>query len=465
MFVDFFIRRPVFATVCALLIILAGAVTIPTLPVAQFPDLAPPQVNVGSFYNGANAQTVETSVTTPLEQQINGVQGMKYMTSSSGNDGSSGITVTFDITRNIDLAAVDVQNRVNQALGRLPNEVKTTGISITKSSSNFVFGAGVYSDHGQYSSLFLSNYIDIYVRDALKRVPGVADVENFGERKYSMRLWLDPLRMAARGLTATDILSALTEQNVQVASGQVGQPPSRPDQSYQISVRAAGRLGEPSEFENIILKTGTDGNLVRVRDVGRAELGAEDYSSVLRFDGHDAVGFGVTQLPSANALAVDKAAKAELLRLSKHFPPGIKYAVAFDSTTVVGESIKDVLITLIRAICLVVIVIYLFLQDWRSTFIPAITIPVSLIGTFIFVKLFGFSINTLTLFGITLATGLVVDDAIVVIENVERHITEGITEPHNAAFVAMQEVAGGGLAATPGVGLGFVPVGAVPGGQ
>ena len=463
MFVDFFIRRPIFATVCALLIILAGAVTIPTLPVAQFPDLAPPQVNVASFYNGANAQTVETSVTTPIEQQINGVEGMKYMTSSSGNDGSSNINVTFDITRNIDLAAVDVQNRVNQALGRLPNEVKTTGISITKSSSNFVFGAGVYSEHGEYSSLFLSNYIDLYVRDALKRVPGVADVQNFGERKYSMRLWLDPLRMAARGLTATDILSALTEQNVQVASGQVGQPPSRPDQSYQISVRAVGRLVEPSEFENIILKTGTDGNLVRVRDVGRAELGAEDYSSVLRFDGHDAVGFGVTQLPSANALAVDKAAKAELERLSKRFPPGIKYAVAFDTTSVVGESIKDVLYTLLEAIILVVLVIFIFLQDWRSTFIPAITIPVSLIGTFAFVKILGFSINTLTLFGLTLATGLVVDDAIVVIENVQRHITEGISEPHNAASIAMKEVAGAVVATSLVLVAVFVPVAFFPG--
>ena len=463
MFVDFFIRRPIFATVCALLIILAGAVTIPTLPVAQFPDLAPPQVSVGSYYNGANAQTVETSVTTPLEQQINGVEGMKYMTSSSGNDGSSNINVTFDITRNIDLAAVDVQNRVNQALGRLPNEVKTTGISITKASSNFVFGAGVYSEHGEYSSLFLSNYIDLYVRDALKRVPGVADVQNFGERKYSMRLWLDPLRMAARGLTATDILSALTEQNVQVASGQVGQPPSRPDQSYQISVRAVGRLVEPSEFENIILKTGTDGNLVRVRDVGRAELGAEDYSSVLRFNGHDAVGFGVSQLPSANALAVDKAAKVELERLSKRFPPGIKYAVAFDTTSVVGESIKDVLYTLIEAIILVVLVIFVFLQDWRSTFIPAITIPVSLIGTFAFVKILGFSINTLTLFGLTLATGLVVDDAIVVIENVQRHITEGISEPHNAASIAMKEVAGAVVATSLVLVAVFVPVAFFPG--
>jgi HAE1 family hydrophobic/amphiphilic exporter-1 len=463
MFVDFFIRRPVFATVCALLIILAGAVTIPTLPVAQFPNLAPPQVSVSTFYNGANAQSVETSVTTPIEQAINGVEGMKYMTSTSGNDGSSGINVTFDITRNIDLAAVDVQNRVNQTLGRLPNEVKTAGITISKSSSNFVFGAGVYSEHGEYDSLFLSNYIDLYVRDALKRVPGVADVQNFGERKYSMRLWLDPLRMAARNLTATDILSALTEQNVQVSAGQVGQPPSLAGQSYQISVRAVGRLVEPAEFENIILKTGTDGNLVRLRDVGRAELGAEDYSSNLRFNGHDAVGFGITQLPGANALSVDKAAKAELQRLSKHFPPGIKYAVAFDTTTVVGESIKDVLYTLLEAIVLVVLVIFVFLQDWRSTFIPAITIPVSLVGTLAFIKILGFSINTLTLFGLTLATGLVVDDAIVVIENVQRHITEGISESHNAASIAMKEVAGAVVATSLVLVAVFVPVAFFPG--
>src|ERR1700689_404110 len=463
MFVDFFIRRPIFATVCALLIILAGAVTIPTLPVAQFPDLAPPQVGVGAFYNGANARAVETSVTTPLEQAINGVEGMKDMTSSSGNDGSSGISITFDISRNIDLAAVDVQNRVNQALGRMPNEVKTTGISVSKSSSNFVFGAGVYAEHGEYDSLFLSNYMDLYVRDALKRVPGVADVQNFGERKYSMRLWLDPLRMAARNLTATDILSALTEQNVQVSAGQVGQPPSIKGQSYQISVRAVGRLVEPSEFENIILKTGTDGTLVRLRDVGRAELGAEDYSSNLRFNGHDAGGFGVTQLPGANALTVDKAAKAELLRLSRHFPPGIKYAVAFDTTSVVGESIKDVLYTLLEAIGLVVLVIFIFLQDWRSTFIPAITIPVSLIGTLAFVKILGFSINTLTLFGLTLATGLVVDDAIVVIENVQRHITEGISEPHNAASIAMREVAGAAIATSLVLVAVFIPVAFFPG--
>ncbi len=463
MFVNFFIRRPVFATVCALLIILGGAIAIPTLPIAQFPNLAPPQVVVSSNYIGANAQAVESAVTIPLEQAINGSPGMKYISSSSGNDGTSQIIVTFDVTRDVDLASVDVQNRVSQALGRLPNAVKNTGIIITKQSSGFVFGAGVYSETGQYDSLFMSNYLDVYVRDALKRVKGVGDAFIFGERKYAMRLWLDPSRLAQRGLTATDVVNALEEQNVLVAAGQVGQPPAQNGQAYEISVRTVGRLTEPTEFENIILKTGTDGTLVRLKDVGHAELGAENYGSLLRYNGHDAVGIAVTQLPGANALDVDRAAKAELAELSKGFPPGLKYAVAFDTTTVIGESIRDVMITLLQAILLVLLVMYLFLQEWRSTIIPAVTIPVSLIGTFIFVKLLGFSINTLTLFGITLATGLVVDDAIVVVENVERHIMEGITEPHNAAFVAMKEVTGAIIATSLVLVSVFVPVALFPG--
>ena len=463
MFVDFFIRRPVFATVCALLIILGGAIAIPSLPIAQFPDLAPPQVVVSSGYIGANAQTVESAVTIPLEQAINGVPGMTYISSSSGNDGTSAIIVTFDTTRNIDLAAVDVQNRVNQALGRLPNEVKNTGIIITKQFSGFVLAAGLYGDKGQYDSLFISNYLDVYVKDALKRVPGVGDATLFGERKYAMRLWLDPSKLAARGLTASNVIAALQEQNVQVAAGQVGQPPARTGQAYQISVRAIGRLSEAKEFDNIILKTGTDGTLVRLKDIGRAELGAENYGTILRFNGHDSMGIAISQLPGANALDVDRGVKQELERLAKSFPPGLQYAIAFDTTEVIGESIRDVLITLLEAIVLVVLVIYIFLQDWRTTFIPAITIPVSLIGTFIFVKLLGFSINTLTLFGITLATGLVVDDAIVVIENVERHIVEGISEPHNAASVAMKEVAGAVIATSLVLVSVFVPVALFPG--
>ncbi|MBZ5570970.1 MAG: multidrug efflux RND transporter permease subunit [Acidobacteriia bacterium] len=463
MFVDFFIRRPVFATVCALLIILAGAVVIPTLPVAQFPDLAPPQVSVNSAYIGASAQTVESAVTIPLEQQINGAEGMKYLTSSSGNDGTSSITATFDLTRDADLAAVDIQNRVNTAQGRLPAAVKATGVTVAKSSQNFVFGAAVYSPDGRYTPLFMSNYLDVYVRDTLKRVPGVADVFVFGERKYSMRLWLDPVRMASRGLTATDAVNALQEQNVEVAAGQVGQPPIRTGQQFQISVRAIGRLSEPAQFENIIVKTNADGTLVRLKDVGRAELGAEDYGSDLMYNGHESVGIGLTQLSTANALEVDRRALAELARLSKRFPPGMVYENAFDTTDAVGESIKDVLSTLLEAIVLVILVIFIFLEDWRSTIIPSVTIPVSLIGTFAFVKLLGFSVNTLTLFGITLATGLVVDDAIVVIENIERHIQEGEHSPSKAAAAAMREVTGAVIATSLVLVAVFVPVAFFPG--
>src|ERR1700690_1587420 len=463
MFVDFFIRRPVFATVCALLIILAGAVCIPTLPVAQFPNLAPPQIAVSSAYVGASAQTVETAVTVPLEQQINGAEGMKYVTSTSSSNGASEITATFDLERDPDLAAVDIQNRVNTAQGRLPNAVKATGITITKASNNFVLGAAVFSPEKRYTPLFMSNYLDVYVKDSLKRVPGVADVIIFGERKYSMRLWLDPVRMAGRGLTASDAVSALQEQNVDVAAGQVGQPPIKAGQEFQISVRAIGRLSEASQFESIILKTNADGTLVRLKDVGRAELGAEDYSSDLMFNGYNAVGIDVTQLSSANALEVDRLVLAELDRLSQHFPPGMRYQNAFDTTEAVGESIRDVLTTLLEAIVLVILVIFIFLQNWRSTVIPAVTIPVSLIGTFAFVKLLGFSVNTLTLFGITLATGLVVDDAIVVIENIERHIQEGERDTHKAASVAMSEVAGAVIPTSLVLVAVFVPVAFFPG--
>ncbi len=463
MFVEFFIRRPVFAIVCAMLIILAGAAVIPTLPIAQFPDLAPPQVAVSSFYTGASAQTVESAVTIPLEQQINGAEGMKYMTSTSGNDGSSNILTTFDLTRNPDLATVDIQNRVNTALGRLPGAVKAVGITTAKSSQNFVFGAAVISDNNRYSTLFMSNYLDVYVRDVLKRIPGVAGVDIFGERKYSMRLWLDPARMAGRGLTAPDVVSALSEQNVEVAAGQVGQQPAISGQQYQVSVRAVGRLSEAAQFDNIILKTNADGTLVRLKDVGRAELGAEDYASDLQFNGQDAVGIGVTQLSTANALDVDRRAIAELDRLSKSFPPGMHYKLAFDTTDAVGESIRDVLFTVGSAILLVILVIFIFLGDWRTTMIHFIATPVSLIGTFAFVKLLGFSINTLTLFGITLATGLVVDDAIVVIENIERHIAGGEHDSHKAAAAATTEITSAVIATSLVLVAVFVPVAFFPG--
>ena len=463
MFVDTFIRRPILATVCSLVIVLAGALAIPTMPVAQFPNVAPPTVSVTSVYTGANAETVETAVTTPLEQAINGVEGMLYMSSSSTNSGTSQITVTFDVGRDQDIAAVDVQNRVSQALGRLPAEVRQVGVIVQKSASNFVLAAGVGSPTGEYDSLFISNYLDVYVKDALKRVPGVADVVIFGERKYSMRLWLDPVRLAARRLTAGDVVNALREQNVNVAAGNVGDSPARTGQTYQMSVRAAGRLREASEFEDIIVKAGNDGSLVRLSDVGTAELGAETYSSVLRFQSFEALGLAVIGLPTANALDVKQGVVEELQRLSESFPPGLQYSVAFDTTTVVEESIREVMITLAEAIALVVLVMFVFLQSWRATLIPALTLPVSLIGAFAFVNLLGFSINTLTLFAIVLATGIVVDDAIVVIENIERHIQEYKKSPFQAASDAMGEVLGAVIATALVLVAVFVPVAFFPG--
>ena len=463
MFVDFFIRRPIFAGVCSFIILLLGVIAIPTLPIERYPQLAAPQVTVSAVYTGASAEVVETAVTVPLEQQINGVEGMRYIQSVSGNDGTSTITITFEVDRSLDAAAVDVQNRVSTALAQLPNEVKQTGVLINRASSSIVLAGAMYTEHGEYSDLFLSNYADVYMKDALKRVNGVADVRIFGERRYSMRIWLDPTKLARVQLTTDDVVRSLQEQNVNVAAGAIGGQPTVPGQNYQFSIRARGRLSSPEEFESLIVKTGADGTLVRLRDVGRAELGAQDYSSLLRFNGRSAVGLGVFQLPNANALAVKKAVTAELDRLIALFPPGVKFRVAFDTTRVVSESIKEVLLTLGVAIILVVLVIYVFLQTLRSTLIPAVTIPVSLIGTFAFAKALGFSINNLTLFGITLATGLVVDDAIVVIENIERFIQTKRMKARVAAKEAMGEVFGAVVATTLVLVAVFVPVAFFPG--
>lgn len=462
MFVDFFIRRPIFATVCALLIILAGAIVIPTLPISLYPQLAPPEVTVSSIYIGANAQSVESAVTIPLEESINGVEGMRYITSSSGNDGSSTITVVFQTGYDLNIAAVDVQNRVASAQGVLPQTVKNTGVSITKANPSFVFAAGFFSDNNRYSQEFISNYLDLYVKDPIKRIQGVGDVQIFGQRKYAMRIWLDPVKLAARQLTAADVVSALQEQNVDVAAGAVGQEPSSDKQNFQITVRVVGRLSTPEQFGNIVLKN-TPGGIVQLKDVGRAEIGAESYASNLKYSGQPAIGIGVQQLANANALSVDRLAKAELDKLSKSFPPGLHYVIAFDSTTVVGDSIHEVIVTLIEAIIIVIVVIFFFLLDWRATIIPSVTIPVSLVGTFFFIKIFGFSINSLTLFGITLATGLVVDDAIVVIENVQRHISEGDHDPHSATSNAMAEVTSAVIATSLVLISVFVPVSFFPG--
>jgi HAE1 family hydrophobic/amphiphilic exporter-1 len=439
LFVDFFIRRPIFATVCALLIVLAGAVCIPTLPISLYPQLAPPQVNVTSVYIGANSKDVESAVTTILEQSINGVEGMRYMSSTSSNDGTSAITITFDTGYDLNIAAVDVQNRVASVQGRLPAVVNNTGITITKANPNFVLAVGFISPDKSLSTSFISNYIDVYVKDALKRVPGVGDAVIFGERKYAMRLWLDPSRLAARGLTALDVTNALSEQNVEVAAGQLGQQPSDAKQQFQMAVRVVGRLSDPRQFDNIVLKNSTNssGGIVLVKDVGRSEIGAENYNTSLKFsgggyEGGDAIGVGIQQLSNANALDVDKRCRAVLAELQKSYPPGLQGVIAVDTTLVIGESVHEVVTTIGQAVIIVILVIFLFLQDWRATIIPAVTIPVSLIGTFAFIKIFGFSINSLTLFGITLATGLVVDDAIVVIENVQRHLSKSSLVPERS---------------------------------
>ncbi len=460
---DVFISRPILSTVLALVVVIAGAIAIPTLPIARFPELAPPSVTVMAIYTGANAQAVESAVTTPLEQAINGVEGLAYLQSSSTNSGISTITVTFDINRNPDLAAIDVQNRVNQALGRMPADVRTNGITVTKNTAGFLGGLGFFTKDNRYDAQFISNYLDRYVRDAVKRVPGVGDVIIFGERRYAMRLWLDPGKLAARGLTAGDVVNALREQNVQVAAGALGDAPAAADQMFNLSVRAQGRLTEASEFADVVVAGGKDGALVRVSDLGRVELGAENYASNLRFLGLEASGLGIQLLPTANAIAVYDGVMAEMARIEKNFPPGLEWRLAFDNVVVVRESIVEVLKTLAEALGLVVLVMFLFLQNWRSTVIPALTIPVSLIGTFAFVKLFGFSINTLTLFGIVLAIGIVVDDAIVVVENIERHIRDFKKSAFQASVDAMQEV----LSAVIVIGIVlvavFVPVAFFPG--
>ncbi|HEY9710128.1 MAG TPA: efflux RND transporter permease subunit, partial [Oculatellaceae cyanobacterium] len=463
MFADFFIKRPVFSSVCALIILLVGAISIPTLPIAQYPDISPTQINVTSNYSGASAEIVENAVTTLLERQINGVEGMKYMTSSSSNDGTSSITVTFDPSRNKDIAAVDVQNRVSIAQPQLPQSVQQTGVRVSKQSSNILLAIGLFAKNKEYDNLFLSNYADLYLTDALKRLKGVGDVRIFGERKYSMRLWLDPNRLASRSLTAQDVVNALREQNLQVGAGAIGQQPSPDGQMFQIDLRAISRLKEASEFEEIVLKTGADGSLVKLKDVGRAELGAENYSSFLRFRGNDAVGLGIFQLPGSNALDVARQVKAEMERLKKTFPPGLEYRVAFDTTLYVEQSLQEVVQTLFESVLLVILVIFVFLQDWRTTLIPAVTIPISLVGTFAFIKAFGFSINSLSLFGLTLATGLVVDDAIIVVEDIARLIQEKGMSPREAAAEAMHELFGAVIATSLVLMAVFVPVAFFPG--
>jgi HAE1 family hydrophobic/amphiphilic exporter-1 len=471
---NFFIQRPVFAWVCSIMITLLGIACIPTLPIAQYPEIAPPQVSVTSNYIGANAEVVESTVTNILERELNGIVGVKYIKSTSASTGTSNINLTFDLGRNQDLAAVDVQNRVSTVQSRLPGPVTQTGVQVEKANNNFLLAIGLYSNRDEtgkqdlYDDTYLSNYADLYLSDAVKRIKGVGGVQIFGERKYAMRLWLDPERLAGRSITAQDVVAALQQQNIQVGAGQIGQPPALPGQQYQYAVTVQGRLKDAEEFNNLVIKTTNTGTLVRLNEVGRAELGAENYGSVLRFTPndrvtHQGVGLGITQQFGSNALDVAREVKLEMQRLSESFPPGIRYAVAFDTTTFIEAGAEEVVSSLIQAIVLVVLILFLFLQSWRSALITALVIPVAFIGTFIFVKLLGFSINTLTLFSLTLATGLVVDDAIVIIEDISRRIQEDGLSPKDAAIASMNTLVGVVIATSLVLITVFVPVAFFPG--
>lgn len=463
MFVNFFIDRPIFAGVISIMISLCGAVCIMLLPIAQFPQITPPTVQVKATYTGASAEVVEQTVTTPIEEQINGVEGMTYMSSISSSDGTSNITVTFDVGYDLDIAAVDVQNRVTMAQPQVPDDVRKYGITTKKQSPDFVLIISLYSTNGAYDDLFLSNYASINIVDTLKRLPGVGDVQIFGEKKYAMRLWLNPNKLTSMEMTAMDVIDAVQEQNVQVAAGKIGDSPSPPGQAFTYTINALGRLSTPEQFEDIIIRTRTDGSVVRVKDVGRVELGAENYGWYAHLNGGKAACIGVFQLPGANALQVAQEVYANMDRLSKRFPEGLKYAVSYDTTLFVKASIKEVLKTLLEAMLLVFLVVYVFLQNWRATLIPAIAIPVSLVGTFAVLKAFGFSINTLTLFGLVLAIGIVVDDAIVVVENASRCMNEKGMGPKEATKEAMREVTGPIIATTLVLMSVFVPVAFMPG--
>ena len=461
--VSFFIQRPTFASAIAIMMVLAGSICYFLLPVSQFPDITPPQVVVSANYPGASAQVVADTVTTPLEEQINGVQGMTYMSSSSSNDGSSNITVTFDVGYPLDIAAVDVQNRVSQAASSLPAIVNQGGVTIRKQNPNFVLIVNLTSPDGSVDPVALSNYAYLQIVDPLKRLHGVGDVQIFGERRYSMRVWLDPDKLANLGVTAVDVQNAIGEQNIQVAAGKIGQSPAPAGTPFEMQVNATGRLSDPEQFANIVVRADpTSGAIVRLRDVARVELGALQYSSSAYFGKDPTVVLGVFQMPGSNALDLEQGVKDEMAQLAKRFPPGISYAMHYDTTRFVSAAMRDVVLTLAEALALVVLVVYVFLQSWRTTFIPMIAIPVSLIATLAVMEAVGFSLNMLSLLGMVLAIGLVVDDAIVVVENVERQFEAGLA-PLAAARKAMSEVTGPIIATTAVLMAVFIPVAFIPG--
>ena len=460
---NFFVRRPIFAIAIALIVVLAGVVSLLLLPVSQYPPIAPPQIQVTASYLGASAKVVADTVTRPLEQQLNGAEGMIYMSSNSTNSGDSIINLTLEVGYDPSIAQMEVLTRSNQAISQLPADVNQAGLTISKQSSDFVMLVSLTSPAGSYDQVFLQNYADIHVVDRLARIPGVASVSIFGLRRYAMRIWLDAAKLGGLGLTGMDVKAAVLEQNQQVAAGKLGSAPAPADQGFQYQLNALGRLNNVEEFENIVIRANADGSTVRVRDVARVELGVEDYTGTTTLNGKAAGNIAISQLPDGNALIIAREVRAAMRQLQKHFPADLTWSIHHDRTRFIKASTRQVLITLMVTIALVVLVVYLFLQNLRSTLIPALAIPVSLLGTVAIMLAFGFSLNTLTLLGLVVAVALVVDDGIVLVENVSRHLEAGATNIHQATTDAMNEVRNPIIATTLVLIAVFVPFAFIPG--
>jgi multidrug efflux pump len=461
-FSHFFIDRPIFAAVLSILIMLAGALSISRLPVAEYPTVVPPTVVVKAVYPGANPSVIADTVATPIEEEVNGVEDMLYMSAQCTSDGSMSLTITFRLGTDLDKAQVLVQNRVAVAEPRLPEEVRRLGVTTAKQSPDITMVVNLFSPDDRYDQIYVSNFAYLHVKDALSRMPGVGSIIIFGARDYSMRIWLDPEKVAARNLTADDVVNAIREQNVQVAAGQVGAPPIGKGLSFQYIVNAQGRLADEKQFGDIVVKTGTDGQVTRVRDIARVELAALDYSMNSKLDGKPTASIAIFQLPGSNSIKTSDAVHQAMEEMAKTFPPGLAYKIVFDTTGFTRESIRAVLHTLLEAMALVVLVVIVFLQTWRASVIPLLAVPVSLVGTFGAMAAMGFSINNLSLFGIVLAIGIVVDDAIVVVENVERNLAGGLS-PRDASRKAMDEVSGAVVAVALVLAAVFVPTAFITG--
>ena len=461
-FSKIFIDRPIFASVLSIFIVLVGSIAYQSLPIAQYPEVAPPTIVVRASYPGASPQVIAETVATPIEQEVNGVEDMLYMSSQSTSDGSMTLTITFKLGTDLDKAQVLVQNRVAIAQPRLPEEVRRVGVTTLKRSPDLLLVIHMVSPDDSYDQLYISNYATLQVREQLKRVEGVGDVNVFGAREYSMRIWLDPSRLTYQNLTTTEIITALRNQNVQVAAGVIGQPPLDTDRAFQINVTAQGRLVMPEEFEKIIVKTGQDGRVVYLGDVARVELGAQDYLVNSYLDGKAAVAMAIQQLPGSNALATAERVRERMRELSEDFPKGIGYRIVYDPTVFIDESVRAVIHTIFEASLLVIVVVMVFLQSWRASIIPILAIPVSLIGTFAVMAALGFSLNNLSLFGLVLAIGIVVDDAIVVVEGVERNLAEGLA-PRDATIKTMEEVGGALVAIALVLSAVFIPTAFISG--